>query len=115
MGRSSNLTPLTEASYYVLISLVEPLHGYGIMQKVDALTGGRVKIGPGTLYGALGNLESAGLIRRCGDAGAGDRRKAYVLTEMGRRVAESEVARLEAMVKHGRTLLNGGGVAGEDG
>lgn len=109
MEAVDQLTPLTEASYYILISLVEPLHGYGIMQKVEALTGGRVTIGPGTLYGALSNLEAAGLIRRCPEADGGDRRKAYVLTERGRQVAAAEIARLEEMAAHGRRLLATGG------
>ena len=43
--------PLTEATYYILLSLVKPMHGYGIMQMVEEMTNGEVKLGPGTLYG----------------------------------------------------------------
>jgi len=56
------LAPLTEASYYILISLLEPLHGYAVMQKVREMSGGRVRLGPGTLYGALSTMQSADLI-----------------------------------------------------
>lgn len=48
--------PLTEALYYILLVLGEPLHGYGIIQTVSAITGERVLLGPGTLYGALNTL-----------------------------------------------------------
>ena len=53
--------PLTEATYYILLALTEPLHGYAVMQKVSAMSGGLVNIGPGTLYGAFGKLKEAGL------------------------------------------------------
>ena len=49
--------PLSEATYYILLSLVEPLHGYGVMQKVETTSSGTVSIGPGTLYGAFTTLE----------------------------------------------------------
>jgi DNA-binding PadR family transcriptional regulator len=54
--------PLSEATYYILLALVEPLHGYGIMQKVEGMSEGTVNIGPGTMYGAFSNLEKEGLI-----------------------------------------------------
>lgn len=49
--------PLTESTYYILLSLIDPLHGYGIMQKVERISEGTVSIGPGTLYGAFTTLE----------------------------------------------------------
>jgi len=95
--------PLTEATYYVLVSLVEPRHGYGIMQNVAALTGGQVRIGPGTLYGALTNLLKQGLIKRSGDEEAEDeRRKTYGLTPLGRSIVLLECKRLETMAQIGR-------------
>ena len=54
-------TPLTEAVYYILLALRKPNHGYGIIQEVERLTGGRVMLGAGTLYGAIQTLE-----KRCG-------------------------------------------------
>lgn len=97
-------TPLTEASFYILVTLAEPLHGYGIMQKVGELTLDRVQLGPGTLYGALTNLQSLGLIQAL-DEKSNDRRKQYLITELGRMVAQSEISRLEEVARHGRLLL----------
>jgi len=97
-------TPLTEASFYILAALAEPLHGYGIMQKVSELTHDRVQLGPGTLYGALTNLQTLGLIESI-DGSAAERKKVYQMTKIGRLVAESEVRRLEEVSRHGRFLL----------
>lgn len=97
-------TPLTEASFYILISLREPLHGYGVMQKVAEISQNRVQLGPGTLYGALSNLQSLGLIEAVDEAGS-ERRKLYHMTEIGQRVAEHEVNRFEELARHGRYLL----------
>ena len=58
----SKYLPLSEATYYILLALVEPLHGYGVMQKVEAMSDESVRIGPGTLYGAFTTLEKEGLI-----------------------------------------------------
>jgi DNA-binding PadR family transcriptional regulator len=97
-------TPLTEASFYILVTLAEPLHGYGIMQKVSELTHDRVQLGPGTLYGALTNLQSLGLIRAL-DEKANDRRKQYLMTDLGKIIANREILRLEEVARHGRILL----------
>ena len=99
------VSPLTEASYYILVALAEPLHGYGVMQKVEELSSGRVQLGPGTLYGALSNLQSFGLIEGVEDSGANDRRKLYRMTATGRKIAEYEIARFDEMARHGRQLL----------
>jgi DNA-binding PadR family transcriptional regulator len=97
-------TPLTEASYYILISLKEPLHGYGVMQKVEELSQKRVQLGPGTLYGALSNLQTLGLIEGVGESGS-ERRKLYCMTESGKMIAEHEVKRFEELARHGRLLM----------
>jgi DNA-binding PadR family transcriptional regulator len=90
--------PLTEATYLILASLTAPRHGYGIMQDVEVISGGRVKVGPGTLYGALTNLLQQKLIRRCGETGEGsDRRKVYALTPLGEKVLVLEGQRLRAL------------------
>ncbi len=103
-------TPLSEASFYILISLVEPLHGYGIMQKVKTISRGRLQLGPGTLYGALSNMQSLGLIAGVDEDGGSERRKIYRMTEAGKRVAEFETMRLEEMSKNGRQMLASGGM-----
>lgn len=88
--------PLTESTFYTLVALVEPLHGYGIMQKVETLSEGTTKIGPGTLYGALQALEKEALIVKVGEE---ERRKIYAITEKGRQVLKSQVQRLAVMVR----------------
>lgn len=90
--------PLTEATAYILLALSEPLHGYGIMQKVEEMSEKTVKIGPGTLYGAFSTLESEGLIAKAGEE---DRRKLYILTEKGRQTLKEHIRRTEILVKNG--------------
>jgi DNA-binding PadR family transcriptional regulator len=99
--------PLTEATYAILVSLASPCHGYGIMQGVAQASNGGIRIGPGTLYGALTKLLEQGLIRRAGEGGSGDeRRKLYVLTDLGRRVVDLESERLERLFHLGRNILS---------
>ncbi len=99
------MLPLSEATYLILLALTEPKHGYGIMQTVAAADGSGVKLGPGTLYGALTNLLKQGLIERAGESESDDRRKLYALTRLGRAVVEMECERLESMVRIGRQIL----------
>ena len=93
--------PLTEATYYIMLSLAEPLHGYGVMQKVESISAGTVRLGPGTLYGVFAALEKSKLITKVSEA---DRRKSYQLTPLGRRVLDSQIRRLEIMVQNGAKL-----------
>jgi DNA-binding PadR family transcriptional regulator len=94
--------PLTVATTYILIALNEPLHGYGVMQKVKVMSEGKVKIGPGTLYGAFTTLESEGLIVKTGEQ---QRRKLYAITGKGKDVLKEHIRRLEAMVRSGRDSI----------
>lgn len=99
MGKNINkYLPLTESTAYILLALSDPLHGYGVMQKVESLSEGTVKIGPGTLYGAFSTLEGAGLILKVGEEG---RRKVYALTDQGRQVLKEHVRRSEILVRNG--------------
>lgn len=91
--------PLTEVTYYILLALVEPLHGYGVMQKVDRLSQGAVRLGPGTLYGAFTSLEKQGLIVMVSEQ---ERRKSYALTPLGRQVLLAHLSRLQLMLRRGR-------------
>jgi len=100
------MMPLTETSFYVLISLLEPLHGYAIMQKVERLSGGRIIYGPGTLYGALNNLENLGLIAICDLSVDSKKKKTYLITSKGKLLINLEIKRLEEMVKNARMLSN---------
>lgn len=90
--------PLTESTAYILLALSEPLHGYGVMQKVEAVSEGTVKLGPGTLYGAFSTLEREGLIVKAGEE---ERRKLYTLTEKGRQLLKEHIRRSEILVNNG--------------
>ena len=94
----SKYLPLTEATAYILLALNEPLHGYGVMQKVEVMSENTVKIGPGTLYGAISTLESEGLIAKAGEV---ERRKLYVLTTKGREILNEHIRRITVLVKNG--------------
>ncbi len=93
--------PLTEATYYIMLTLVEPLHGYGVMQEVGEMSQGTVKIGPGTLYGAFSSLEKEGLISM---VKAEQRRKSYQLTDKGMQVLVEQIERLEIMNANGSLI-----------
>ena len=96
------LDTLTEQMYYVLLSLTEERHGYGIMQYTAELTGGRVNIGAGTLYALLARFEEEGLIRSAGER---DNRKYYKLTSDGRKALSDEYDRLRRQVADGSRVL----------
>lgn len=96
--------PLTEAVYYILLSLTEPLHGYGIMQKSEQLSSGRVRLAAGTLYGALNTLLEKSWISAGPQEG---RQKRYQLTPQGREALLGELDRLRELVANGETLLGG--------
>ena len=91
--------PLTESTAYILLALYEPMHGYGVMQTVETLSEQTVKIGPGTLYGALSKLETEGLIAKVGEEG---RRKVYELTEKGQLIFKEHIRRVEILVNSGK-------------
>lgn len=95
---------LTEAFYYILLSLYQPLHGYGIMQKAEQLSSGRVRLAAGTLYGALNTLLEKGWIAAGPQEG---RQKRYQLTPQGREALLGELDRLRELVANGETLLGG--------
>lgn len=104
MGNS--ITALTEAVYYILLALQEPLHGYGIMQQTSSLSNGRLSISAGTLYGALSNLLEKGWIIPYGEAeGQDGRRKQYQITDAGKEVLKAELERLEELVENGRKYI----------
>jgi DNA-binding PadR family transcriptional regulator len=98
--------PMTETTYYILLSLLAPLHGYGIMQQVKELSRGSVELAPGTLYGALENLKKQKLIDLVSDANE-SRRKIYSLTELGREVLALEYERMQTLISISTPLLYG--------
>jgi DNA-binding PadR family transcriptional regulator len=95
----SKLDPLPSAAFHILLALAgEDLHGYAIMREVAELTQGRVRLGPGTLYGSIKTLLEAELIeevdQRADDDSGGERRRYYHLTAGGRKLARVEAERL---------------------
>lgn len=89
--------PLTETTFYTMLALTEPSHGYATMQKVEELSNGKVRIAAGTMYGALENLTKQKLIETVETEDK--RRKVYILTEAGRQVLGLEIERLKYMVQ----------------
>lgn len=81
----------------------EPLHGYGIMRKVEEISGGRLRLAAGTLYGALNSLMSKGLIVAL-PVVEGSRKKEYEITSMGKGQVETEIARLKELYENGITI-----------
>lgn len=98
---------LTEAVYYILLSLVEPLHGYGIMQNAEKLSNGRVRLAAGTLYGAINTLLEKGWIAALSGE-KGGRKKEYLITEQGKEALRCEMERLRELIENGDRILGGG-------
>lgn len=93
--------PMTEAMYYILLALLKPGHGYGMMQRIRELSGGRIEMGPGTLYGVLTRMNKEGLIVLTEAEG---RRKNYAITQAGQDALQKEYRRLQQLVADGRIL-----------
>ena len=77
------LLPLTEATFYILLALVTPKHGYAVMQEAEEISQGTLRLAPGTIYGALTTLEDSNLIAM---VGADGRRKIYQVTDRGKEI-----------------------------
>lgn len=100
----AGLLPLTSVALNVLLALAdEERHGYGIILEVEGRTGGEVRLGPGTVYGAVKRLRESGLIEDSGErpdpALDDERRRYYRLTDLGEGVLAAEVGRLESLVR----------------
>lgn len=83
--------PMTETAFYILFCLRKPNHGYGIVQAVERLTEGAVRLAPGTMYGSLSKMEKDGLIRFLRED---EKRKIYQITELGWEVLDTELKRI---------------------
>src|SRR5262245_6021008 len=102
-GQVLSFLPLTPAVFHLLLALSDSdRHGYGIAKEVAERTDGRVRLGPGTIYGTLTRMREAGLVEERAsepDARAGDeRRRYYRITPLGRMVARAEARRLAELV-----------------
>lgn len=95
---------LTEAVYYILLSLYKPMHGYGIIQNVVRLSDDRVTLAAGTLYGAINTLLDKGFIKALpGESNV--RKKEYIITETGKGIVKGEIKRLRELLKNGEEIL----------
>ena len=88
--------PMTETAFYILLCLREPNHGYGIVQTVEKLTDGAIRLAPGTMYGSLSKMEKDGVIRFIREE---DKRKIYKITDLGEEVLALEIKRIELLYK----------------
>ncbi len=100
--KSSKPDLMTETTFYILLSLVEPLHGYVVMKKVEEISHGTVTIGPGTLYGAFSKLEKDGLIEVVSQE---SRRTSYGLTEKGKQVLIGQIKKFSIMAENGQKVV----------
>ncbi|MGN0332937.1 MAG: PadR family transcriptional regulator [Lachnospiraceae bacterium] len=89
--------PMTETGFYILMCLKEEAHGYSIVQRVEAMTEGAVKISPGTMYGSLSKMEKDGLIRFVREE---EKRKIYVITDLGKQVLNLEMKRIARLYRN---------------
>ena len=96
---------LTEVTFFILLSLYEPKHGYAIMQFIEEKTSGRLVLGAGSLYGAINTLSEKGWIEPCGESGG--RTKEYVITDLGKQIANKELERLRALTETAAQIMEG--------
>ena len=89
--------PMTETSFYILLCLREEMHGYSVVQKVERMTDGAVRLSPGTMYGSLSKMEKDGLIRFIREE---EKRKLYQITPLGGEVLELEMQRIERLYRN---------------
>lgn len=103
--------PLTPITFHILLALMDGVrHGYGIKREVEDRTAGAIRLGAGTLYEGIQRMERKGLLREAdppddGEVEPGSRWRFYAITKLGRAVAEAELARLEADVRHARAKV----------
>ena len=88
--------PMTETGFYILLCLQQPNHGYGIVQTVETLTGGEIRLTPGTMYGSLSKMEKDGLIQF---VRAEEKRKIYCITDLGQEVLDLELNRIQRLYR----------------
>ncbi len=104
MARNKKL-PLTETTYYVLLALLKPAHGYVIMQEVEELSNGTVKMAAGTMYGAIENLLKLKYIKQIDSEDS--RRKVYTITDEGKSILKQQFERYEHMIQITKARLDG--------
>ncbi|RRD94733.1 PadR family transcriptional regulator [Clostridiales bacterium COT073_COT-073] len=103
MGKTANSGALTESVFYILLLLHKPAHGYALMKDIAEMTGGRVKLGAGSLYGAFDTLQKKGWIKAI-DEHPQDRKIEYIITGTGKQFFEKELIRLEEMLQNAKKI-----------
>jgi DNA-binding PadR family transcriptional regulator len=88
--------PMTETAFFILLCLRQPNHGYGIVQTVERMTEGGIKLTPGTMYGSLSKIEKDGVIRFVREE---DKRKIYQITDLGSDLLQLELKRIERLYR----------------
>ena len=91
--------PMTETGFYILLCLQKPNHGYGIVQRVEEMTEGAIRLAPGTMYGSLSKMEKDGLIQFVQEE---EKRKIYQITELGTEVLQLELKRIERLYRNSK-------------
>nr|WP_170972111.1 PadR family transcriptional regulator [Bacillus yapensis] len=86
--------PMTETAFYILISLTIPRHGYGIVKHVEEISGSRIRLGSGTVYGTLTKMQKDGIITVFADE---ERKTVYEVTEIGKNLIAAEIERLKEL------------------
>lgn len=86
--------PMTETAFYILLCLRTPNHGYGVVQTVEAMTDGAIRLAPGTMYGSLSKMEKDGVIRFIREE---EKRKIYQITELGEELLRIELQRIRRL------------------
>lgn len=94
--------PMTETAFYILLCLKKPNHGYGIVQTVEKMTDGEVRLAPGTMYGSLSKMEKDGLIQFIREE---DKRKIYQITNLGSEILQIELKRIERLYRNSQEEL----------
>lgn len=95
--------PMTETGFYILLCLQKPNHGYGIVQKVEKMTDGEIRLAPGTMYGSLSKMEKDGLIKFIREE---EKRKIYQITELGTEVLHLELKRIKRLYRNSVEDIN---------
>lgn len=106
MPESTERGALTEAVFYILLTLKNPTHGYGIMKYVSEISNGRVSLGSGTLYGAINTLLLKNWIQVVKNQSESNK-KEYIITADGKQILSQEILRLKELIETGKRILGG--------
>ncbi|MDW7663228.1 MAG: helix-turn-helix transcriptional regulator [Bacillota bacterium] len=97
--------PLTEGVFYILLALIKPNHGYGIIQDVEQMTSGRLVLGAGTLYGAINTMLDKGWIKLYSEEVTSRKKKEYMITTTGKEILKFETERLEELIRNSKIVM----------